>query len=909
MVLVFASPAAAQNLANWNATAGNWSTANNWDCTINGGPTTPCVPDGTFVVTNVSGDITVDINTGVKYLLGSGGSLTLNGKILVANDPLGIQMSSGIVDLSNSSTIHGNLIVLNLQSQSSTINGNVSAFNATIGSSTLGPLTLANQLTASNSTFGSNSNLTIVQPSSLSNSTIAGTFAIQGGSLTLDKASTVNAIQTFASTGSLIIQGGSTWNQSSTPVFLGVGPGSSSLDVTDTGSTLNLTNTALELGQIGNATATVEHGGTLAATGAGGNILLGLGVVFPTNSAMFVASGGHVSANKITVSGGGAPGSSGLLSISDSPSSVTTADEFLVTTGGVVNVANQGSLNANSLRIIDGGSVTIDSKATLTLASDTVVLVGSIGNGTLTFQGGGTGSGPGELVLGGSTGSGTVVITGTGSAWQGSNSVSVGESGSGFLSVLNGGLLETGADVDGLSGSIGTQATGSGTVTVSGGSWQAGGTLMIGNAGTGTLNIQQAGTVTSGDATLGAALGSIGTVSVTGAGSHWTINGNLTVGSGGNGSMTISNGGHVSNIDATIGDLASSNSSVSVSGLGSRWTNSGDLTVGGTGTGSLNISGGAVVTNVNGTIGDKKGSNGSVTVIGLGSSWQNSGILTVGGDGGASLTIDTGSVTAGGAGIGSNFSPVHVDVTNHGSLTILGDVSIGGAGPTDVTIENGATFDNDNTATVGGSGGDTTVTVTGAGSEWTIHGTGDLTLDDKGSLFVTNSGTVSAATITALPGSVLNGQGGFIIGNIVNQGGTVTPGDATGTMTVTGNYTQTSGELLFEIDGLGPTQFDRMVISGLANISGGTIDIIFGNGFAPAAGETFDVLSAALGLTITGVTFDVIGLPGGVQFFDTIGANGFTLGFASSTASAPEPAAVTLFTLGLAVLVARLRRR
>jgi T5SS/PEP-CTERM-associated repeat protein len=874
------------------------------------GASSPCVPGAGFVVTNIGGDITLDINTSIKNLLGTAGSLTLNNHTLTATDPLGIQQTGGAVNMSNSSVVNGFLLTNNLQMQSSTINGTAQVFNANINNSTLGPLLLANQLTASNSTFGSNSNLNIASASSISNSTIGGQFAINGGSLTVDTGSIINSTQTLITSGGVTIQGGSTWNASSTPVFLGLAPGSSSVDVTGTGSTLNLAGTALELGQISDSTVTVEHSGKIAATGTGGNFLIGLGAVFPTNSAMYVNSGGTASANKITVAGF-ANGSTGLLSLSDSSSSITTADELLVHSGGEVIAANQSSLTANSLRIQTGGRVTIDSGATLTLASDAVALVGSIGTGFLTFQGGGTGSGPGQLVVGGSAGSdGSVIITGLGSAWQGTNSVSVGELGAGSVSVINGGLLNTGADADGLSGSIGTQSSGTGTVTLQGGDWQAGGTLQIGAAGSGTLNLLQSGTVESGGATFAVSLGSTGSGSVAGAGSKWTIAGDLTVGSGGNASLSISNGGRVSNNDGTIGELASStNSSVSVSGLGSRWENSGDLTVGKFGTGSLFISGGAVVTNVNGTIGDKKDSTGSVSVIGLGSSWQNSGILTVGGDGTADLTIDTGSVTAGGAGIGSNFGPVQVTVTNHGSLTILGDVSIGGAGTTDVTIEKGATFENDNSATIGGSGGDTTVTVTGAGSAWTIDGTGDLTLDDKGSLFVTDGGTVTAGTITLLSGSLLNGQGGNIIGSVVNQGGTMTSGDATGVLSITGNYTQTAGSLLFEIDGLGPAQFDQLVISGLANITGGTIDIVFGNGFAPTAGESFELISAGLGLIFTGATFDVTGLPPGMQFTDSIGANGFSIGFGPASQSAPEPAAAVLFGLGLAVVVVRRRLR
>ena len=854
--LILAGSASADNLANWNTGSGNWNNASNWDCVISG-VSSHCVPGAGFVVTNVGGDITLDVNANVARIMGSVGSLTLNGKTLTATDPLGIQMSAGAVTLSGSSVINGLVITNILQLQNSAINGSVQAFNANITGGTLGPLTIDNQLTAANSTFGSNSNLTISQPSSISNSTIGGQFNVNlGGSLTVDSASTINSTHTLISTGSITVQGGSTWNAASTPVFMGLSPGAAALDVTGTGSVLNLTNIALELGQIANSTVTVEHSGSIAATGAGGNFLIGLGAVFPTDSRMIVNSGGTASANNITVSGSPI-GSTGLLSVSDSPSSVTAAGQLLVANGGAVNAANQGSLTVNSLRV-QSGNVTIDTGATLHLTSDTPVLVGSAGTGTLTLQGGGTATAPGQLVLGTSAGSaGTVNITGLGSSYTGNSSVIVGSRGVGSLNVLNGGLLETGADPGGISGSIGDQGTGVGTATLQGGDWRAGGTLQIGASGTGTLNLLQAGTLESGAAVIGVSAGSTGTVAITGPGSTWTISGDLTVGQNGSGSLFISGAGIVKNVDAVLGD--------------------------------------------------KAGSNGSVTVTGLGSSWQNSGILTIGGDGAANLTVNAGTVTAGGAAMGSNFSPVQVTVTNHGTLSVLGDVSIGGAASTGLTIENGGTFLNVGNATIGGAGGDATVTVTGTDSSWTLNGTGELTIDDKGSLFVRDGGTVTSTSVTVDTGGLLNGQGGNIIGNVFNAGGTVTPGDATGTLSITGDYAQSSGVLLFEIDGLDPTEFDRLVISGLANISGGFIDIQFGNGFVPAAGESFDLVSADGGLTIANVAFDVIGLPSGLQFSDTVSPNGFEISFGESS-SVPEPSGAALLVLGLGMILA-IRRK
>jgi len=906
-LLLLPGIAAAQDLANFVPADGNWLNANNWDCVVSG-VSTNCIPGAGFTVTNIGGNITLDGNVTVAKILGTAGSLTLNGRTLTATDPLGIQITGGIFTASGSSVINsGFLLAQMLQLSTSTINGSAQAFNANIVNSTLGPLTVASQLTLAGSHVGPSSSLTIGAPSSISNSTIGGQLIVNfGAPLTVDNGSTINATQSLIAQGSLTIQGGSTFNATTTPVFLGLSPGAAALGVTGPGSVLNLANTALELGQIANSTVTVDHAGTIAASGSGGNFLIGLGAVFPTDSTMTVNSGGTASANNITVSGS-AIGSTGLLSVSDASSSVTAAGELLVASGGVVNAANQGSLTVGSLRI-QSGSVTVDSNASLNVTSGTAVLIGSGGTGTFTLQGGGTASASGELVLGTSVGSsGTMTVADSFSKWSGSSNVSVGESGAGSLSVRSGGALVTGSDASGLSASIGTQNSGKGLVTVQGGDWTAHGALQIGAAGTGTLQLLQGGTLESGAAMIGASPGSTGSVSVSGAG-DWTAQGALQIGAAGNGTLQLLQGGTLESGAATIGASPGSTGSVSVSGAASIWRLAGDLTVGSNGSGSLAVSGAGKVTDTNAVIGDKVGSSGSVTVAGLGSSWQNSGILTVGGNGAAGLAIDTGTVTAGGAAIGSNFAPVQVTVTNHGALSVLGDVSIGGAGSTTMTVQNGGTFDSGVNATIGGAGGNTVVTVTGTDSTWTLHGAGNLAIGDKGSLLVMDGGTVTSTSIIVGTNGLLNGQGGRIVGNVFNSGGTVTPGDATGVMTITGNYAQRSGVLLFEIDGLAPSQFDRLLISGLADITGGSIDIVFGAGFVPAAGESFDLLSAALGLSLANVDFAVIGLPADLRFTETVGADGLQLDFLA-TAPVDEPETWALLAIGAPLIGWLMRRR
>ena len=853
--LVLSGVAAAQDSANWNTSSGDWNNAANWDCVVNGA-SGHCIPGAGFTVTDIGGDITLNVDATVAWMSGSGGSLTLQGSALTATNPLGIQMTGGTFSASGSTVSSGYLLAQVLQLTTSTVTGSVQANDANIGGSTLGPLTIANSVTLANSHVGSGSNLTIGSSSSISNSTIGGAFNInRGAALTVANGATINATQTMIANGSLIIQGGSTFTATATPVFLGLSPGASALDLTGTGSVLNLTNTALELGQLGNSAVTVEHGGSIAASGSGGNFLIGLGAAFVTNSTMTVNTAGTASANNITVSGS-AIGSTGVLSIADSSSSVTAAGQLLLASGGVVNASNGGSLSVDSLRI-QTGSLTIDSSAALAVTSGTAVLIGSAGAGTLTLHGGGTASASGELVLGTSAGSsGALAIADSFSKWNGSGNVSVGEGGAGLLNVSSGGALVTGPDASGLSGSIGNQSTGNGTVTVQGGDWTAHGVLQIGAAGAGSLQLLQGGTVESGAATIGASPGSSGNVSVGGAGSIWRLAGALTVGSSGGGSLGISGAGQVVNTNAVIGDQA--------------------------------------------------GSNGSVTVTGLGSSWQNSGILAVGGNGAAGLTIDAGTVTAGGASIGSKSAPVQVTVTNQGTLSVLGDVSIGGGAPTSMMIQNGGMFESGANASIGAAGGNTVVTVTGSNSSWTLHGVGNLTIGDKGSLLVMDSGTVTSTSISVGTNGLLNAQGGNILGSVVNNGGTVTAGDATGVMTLTGNYAQNSGVLLFEIDGLAPSEFDRLLVSGQASLTGGSIDIVFGGGFTPAAGETFDLLSATGGLSFANVGFAVSGLPADLGFSESVGANGLQLDFLPAAVPLPDTAPLLALGLGgLALFVGR----
>jgi len=122
--------------------------------------------------------------------------------------------------------------------------------------------------------------------------------------------------------------------------------------------------------------------------------------------------------------------------------------------------------------------------------------------------------------------------------------------------------------------------------------------MIIGSTGTGVLEIQSAGEVSSGYAVLGDKLGGgSGSALVTGGDSKWTLTGSLTVGDDQSGNLTISDGGLVSCSFAEIGGgLMVMNAWANVTGVDSEWRVNTAMHIGGTGTGKLTVGGGGKVT-------------------------------------------------------------------------------------------------------------------------------------------------------------------------------------------------------------------------------------------------------------------------------------------------------------------------
>jgi T5SS/PEP-CTERM-associated repeat protein len=400
--------------------------------------------------------------------------------------------------------------------------------------------------------------------------------------------------------------------------------------------------------------------------------------------------------------------------------------------------------------------------------------------------------------------------------------------------------------------------------------------LYVGYISTGTLTIQNGGTLSSASGAVGYNSGLASTATVTGTGSSWTNSANLFVGDVGAGALSIQNGGAVnsgvlyvgnfgtgtltiqtggtlSNGLGAIGFLSGSTGTATVDGAGSAWTNSSDLHVGQSGTGTLTIQNGGAVSNFTGVLGYIAGSTGTATVDGAGSAWTNSGNFYVGYSGAGTLTIQNGgNVSNVGTGyLGFNGgSTGTATVDGAGSAwTNSGNLLVGYSGAGTLTIQNGGNVSNVN-GFLGYTAGSTgTVTVDGAGSAWTNSfelyvgrsGAGTLTIQNGGK--VSNStgylGYIAGSTGTATvdgAGSAWTNSGNLYVG--FSGAGTLTirnGGKVSNVNSVLGYFAGSTGTVT--VDGAGSSWTNSAGLT-VGFFGSGTLTIANGGAVSAAAGMT-----------------------------------------------------------------------
>ncbi len=500
---------------------------------------------------------------------------------------------------------------------------------------------------------------------------------------------------------------------------------------------------------------------TIAVNGTGVAAISGIlggtnGVIKTGSGKLTLSSGANTYTGVTTISGGTL--SIGMVAnggnVSDLGQSSAAATN-LVFDGGVLQYTGATATSDRAFTINDGKLATFD----VTLAGTNLTLAGAtgaattgaldkIGAGTLTLNGVNTYTGA-TTVNGG-----TLQVSGGGTITQTSS-----------LTVDTGGTLK-------VDGTIASSVT-------------ATGNTIVGNSGTGTLNIQNGGTVTDVVGIIGALVGSTGTATVTGAGSTWSNSGALTVGYNGTGTLNIQNGGMVTDQVGNIGINSGSTGTVTVSGTGSTWSSSFDFAVGGSGTGTLNIQNGAVV-------------NGGLSLESSSLFASSSGTLNIGGataNAGTAGTLNGGVV---GVGPRANLNFNQTDTTTF-APQITGSVKV-----------------NQN-----GSG---TSIVTGANTY-----TGGTTL---------NAGTLAAGNAKA-----------FGSGNLTLNGGTLRTTGPLSVDIGAGNILFSGGTYLANVGGTVPgVNHDQLKTTGTANIGGGTLALVQQGGYLLLPGDKVKLLLAAGGV-------------------------------------------------------------
>jgi autotransporter-associated beta strand protein len=253
-------------------------------------------------------------------------------------------------------------------------------------------------------------------------------------------------------------------------------------------------------------------------------------------------------------------------------------------------------------------------------------------------------------------------------------------------------------------------------------------------------------------------------------------------------------------------------------------------------------------------IGSTAGGFGGLTLFQLNSSADSAILIAQSGNGGQGGQIFFDDSSTGGTSRVEVSGNGNLDISAHnhfaamtiGSIAGSGNVFLGAntltVGSNDLNTEFSGVIQDG--GFLGGQGGSLTKIGTG-----TLHLTGANTYTgdtniNEGVLKVDGSIGTTTSNVFVNPGGTLAGMGVMTTNNVINNG-IVMPGDAPGTLTINGDYTQTSnGTLLIDIAGASPGQFSVLNVTGTATLDG-TLDLVLVDGFIPMVGDDFTFLNAA----------------------------------------------------------------
>ncbi|WP_429597061.1 autotransporter domain-containing protein [Variovorax sp. PvP013] len=569
-------------------------------------------------------------------------------------------------------------------------------------------------------------------------------------------------------------------------------------DVAVTGTGSQLTSNAVLIGTLGEGTMAVADGGKVLAktiyigtdkngkgrldvTDADSKVEIGVLVVGSGGTgSMQVAKGAQVSVSDAAFVGAG-NGSDGTLTITGaSPVPGATASTMNVQGTTYVGLYGKGRAIVSEGGALTTGSLSVGTNAYVNNATNDSII-----------------------------GNGSVAVDGAGSKLSVSSQLTVGDEGVGALSVSNG------AKADASSMAVGKAAGSTGAVKVAGaGSQLTLINLMVGDAGTGTVEVSGGGAMsvkpTELTPVIGAQASSQGSVSVTGAGSKLDIVSNVTVGQSGTGTLTVSDGGQASvNTYVEMGQEAGSIGTLTVGGAGSKLSVGGTIGIGEAGTATVVVQGGGTLESETLVAGYLATGVGTLTVTGASpAAGVTASAVKVRSDTyvgfygkGQAIVSDGGALTTGSLSVGtySYFdNATNKTVSGDGSVTVdgagsklsvSGQLTVGELGVGTLSVSNGAKADAQSTSIGQGTGSTGTVKVAGAGSQLTLD---DLTVADAGTGTVEVAGggalNVKSTAVSTVIGAQTGAQGSVRVtgaGSTLGVASAVTVGESgVGTLSV-----------------------------------------------------------------------------------------------------------------------------
>ena len=421
-------------------------------------------------------------------------------------------------------------------------------------------------------------------------------------------------------TGTLTISNGGA--VSNTDAFVGNASGSNgAVTVVFAGSTWT-SDGALHVGAFGTGTLAVQAGASVfsgpgfvgSGNGSTGTASVIGGSSWQSSGELRIAGGGS---GMLLIAGGTVSNTNGILGSGTSGAGTVTVDgiDSVWTNSGNLQV---GHLGTGTLTIVDGGQVhvggnlSINASSTVNLNGGTLRFDGYARDGTFNYD------------------SGTIQLAGT----------RVIGTDAAIADLFGASPAIIGDKALAIEGTTGIETS----LSVSGGALTSQGSITVGMSAEAALTIQDGGSVSGTQGTIGSATGSSGTVTVTGSGSTWTSSSSLLVSVFGTGILMIEDGGAVFSGGGTLGSRSAGGGTVIVDGAGSTWAVDGSLTVSARGSNALHILAGGAVSSGLSTVASQSGADGEVIVSGSGSTWTIDERLAIGGG------IGRGGLINGGAG-------------------------------------------------------------------------------------------------------------------------------------------------------------------------------------------------------------------------------------------------------------------